>query len=55
MVWPTSSGSAPGDQWLSAAIRENGALLSGLRLDSAKPPAKTISSLSVLRPAAATR
>src|ERR1700728_3564926 len=55
MVCPTPSGSAPGDQWLNPATRENDALLSGLRFDLTWPPAKTISSASVFHWLAAVR
>src|ERR1700676_5233369 len=55
IVCPIPSGKAPGDQWLSAATRENDVLLSGLRFEPTLPPAKAISSISVFNWLAATR
>ena len=55
IVCPTPSGSAAGDQWLSAATRENDSLLSGLRFDPTWPPANAISSISVFNWLAAMR
>ena len=49
------SGSAPGDQWLSPAKRENDTLLSGLRFDPTWPPTKAMSSMSVFNWLAAMR
>ncbi len=51
----TSSGKVPGDQWLSAASRENASLLSGFRRELTAPSANTMSSASVLNWLAATR
>ena len=55
IVWPTPSGNAPGDQWLSAARRENDSLLSGLRFEPTLPPMNAISSTSVFNRLAAIR
>src|ERR1700692_1152225 len=55
IVWPIPSGNVPGDQWLSAATRENDILLSGLRFDPTLPPANAISAISVFNWLAATR
>ena len=55
MVWPASSGSEPGDQWLSAATRENAIRFSGLCFEATKPFAKTTSAASTLSWLAAIR
>src|ERR1700676_3039693 len=55
IVCPIPSGNAPGDQWLSAATRENDILLSGLRFEPTLPPANAISSISVFNWLAAIR
>src|ERR1700693_1531458 len=55
IVCPIPSAKAPGDQWLSAATRENDILLSGLRFEPTLPLANAISSISVFNWLAATR